>query len=64
MKKYQLAKYRHPTGNGGFRSVTLVGGFDSYISALLWKLITWHWNYRIESFELEDQRYGKVQNRT
>ncbi len=52
MKKYQLAKYSHPTGNGGYYSVTLIGGFNSYISALLWKFITGHWNYRIESFNV------------
>ena len=28
---------------------------DNYISALLWKIITGHWRYKIESFEIKER---------
>lgn len=55
--KYQLSKYRDKQPSGGYLGVSIIGGFDSYISALLWKIITFHWSYRIERFEVDPELF-------
>ena len=51
--KYQLAKYSEPVPTGGYRKVTICGSFDSYISVLLYKILTFSFDYSIEKFEVE-----------
>lgn len=55
VRKYQLAKYSEPTGRGGYKSVSIIGSFNSYISALLYKIVTFRFKYRLESFEFNDE---------
>lgn len=50
--KYQLAKYFNPQSRGGYGGVYLCGCFDSYISALFYKLLTFRFGYRIEKIEV------------
>jgi len=52
--QYQLSKYMDPTPNGGYRSVRCVFGFNSYISALLWKLLTFSFTYKIERVDVDE----------
>lgn len=51
--KYQLSKYMDPTPHGGYYSVSICGSFDSYIEALLYKILTLSFRYRIEKFEVD-----------
>ena len=51
--KYQLAKYFNRQPKGGYKGVRICGSFDSYISALFFKLLTFRVGYRIEKFEVD-----------
>lgn len=51
--KYQLSKYSDPRPGGGYGRVTICGSFDSYLSALLYKILMLYFGYRIEKFEVD-----------